>query len=178
MVNKVVVLDTSLLVVWLQVPGFEAAGPAHDLWNYDCVEKLIRQNEQSGALLVLPLATIIETGNLICRSPKNSRKMFADKLADLIMLSAKGLSPWAIFTEQSVLWEPEQLITLATDWPALTSRKRCHSMGDATIAIVANYYAKMGYTVEIATGDTGLKQFQPTVIPPVSIPRRRQNIMT
>ena len=46
------------------------------------------------------------------------------------------------------------------------------SLGDATIKDVAYYYAQMGYSVEILTGDRGLKAYEPSV--PPEIPRRRQ----
>ena len=45
-------------------------------------------------------------------------------------------------------------------------------MGDATIKIVAEYYGKAGMTVEIITGDAGLKAYE--TIAPVLIPRRRR----
>ena len=37
---------------------------------------------------------------------------------------------------------------------------------------VAEYYAQMGYGVEILTGDQGLKAYEP--VTPVKVPRRRQ----
>jgi len=41
-----------------------------------------------------------------------------------------------------------------------------------TIKEVAEYYARMGYRVEIFTGDEGLKAYEPIV--PAEAPRRRQ----
>lgn len=46
------------------------------------------------------------------------------------------------------------------------------SIGDATIKNAANYYAAMGCTVKIFTGDLDLKSFEPAE--PAEIPRRRQ----
>ncbi|NGZ05459.1 MAG: hypothetical protein G8237_03810 [Magnetococcales bacterium] len=168
--DKVLVFDTSILVVWLKVPGLEEAGPKHDLWDHGRVEKLI--NEYKDAIYVLPLATIIEAGNLICKISKDQRQQFAQKLSDIIKLSCEGQSPWAVFSDQSLLWEPEHLIKLADSWPALTEGNRCHSMGDATIKTVAEHYASMGFPVDIVTADFGLKQFQPTSRA-TPVPRRK-----
>lgn len=132
-------------------------------------------NQQGSLLeLQLPLATIIETGNMICRCARGERSAPAQALSDIIGLSAKGESPWGVFSDQGVLWEPSQLSELVNNWVPLVDRGRCHSMGDATIAKVAEYYARMGYAVEIFTGDYGLKQFEPTLAPWPAVPRRRK----
>jgi len=39
--------------------------------------------------------------------------------------------------------------------------------------MVADYYSKIGFTVEILTGDGGLKAYEPTRV--VHTPRRRKN---
>ncbi|MCF6210213.1 MAG: hypothetical protein L3J88_00505 [Gammaproteobacteria bacterium] len=84
--------------------------------------------------------------------------------------SANQQTPWAAFSEQSVLWSSERLTQLADSWPELAVQKL--SLGDATIKDVAEYYAQMSYQVEILTGDTGLKAYEP--IAPAEIPRRKQ----
>lgn len=111
--------------------------------------------------------TLIETGNHIAQAASR-RYEAAQSLAKLIA-AADGTTPWAAFTEQSTLWEAEQLKQLATQWPPLAAEKI--SIGDATIKTVAEYYAKMGFQVEILTGDGGLKAYQPAT--PTRIPRRR-----
>lgn len=85
--------------------------------------------------------------------------------------AADERTPWAAFTDQSVLWDADGLKKLATEWPSLAAQKI--SIGDATIKTVAEYYAKLGCQVEILTGDEGLKSYEPTVSVP--IPRRRRN---
>ncbi|MBF0283682.1 MAG: hypothetical protein HQL51_04395 [Magnetococcales bacterium] len=174
MAQKVVVIDSSLLVVWLKVPGRQDAGPKHDLWDFDRIDAMFRKNQEEGATFVLPVATIIETGNMICGVPKKEDRLPpAQALVELITSSGRGVSPWAIFSDQSVLWESDQLIRIVEKWPELTGRSRCVSMGDATIKVVAEHYAKMGFHVEIATGDFGLKSFQPPAPVVVPTPRRR-----
>lgn len=84
--------------------------------------------------------------------------------------SAEHKEPWAAFSDQTILWSPDKLKLLADIWPNLAAEKL--SLGDATIKDVAEYYAQMGYSVEILTGDQGLKAHQPET--PALIPRRRQ----
>jgi hypothetical protein len=31
--KRILILDTSILCVWLEVPGMETCGPNHDVWN-------------------------------------------------------------------------------------------------------------------------------------------------
>jgi hypothetical protein len=85
-------------------------------------------------------------------------------------LAADARSPWAAFTEQADLWQADNLRALSENWPAQAAQKL--SIGDASIKDVAEYYHKAGYTVEILTGDQGLKAYEPAR--PAMIPRRRQ----
>lgn len=82
-------------------------------------------------------------------------------------------TPWAAFSDQSILWSSDKLKSLADTWPDLAFQKL--SLGDATIKDVTDYCAQMGYSVEILTGDQGLKAYEPSV--PPEIPRRRQRLM-
>jgi hypothetical protein len=166
--RKVLIIDTSILCVWLKVPGMNSCGHADDSWDRTRVHKKIQKEEKEKSTFVLPLATIIETGNHIAQA-SHSRKERADALADLMEKSADNKTPWAAFSDQTGLWSPEKLKMLAESWPALAAAKL--SIGDATIKDVADYYAGIGYNVEILTGDQGLKSYEPKVS--VEIPRRR-----
>ncbi len=66
--RKVLILDTSILCVWLDVPGMEGCGPDSDRWDKLRVEEKIQEEEQNRTTFVLPLASIIETGNHIAKS--------------------------------------------------------------------------------------------------------------
>jgi hypothetical protein len=167
--RRVLILDTSVLCCWLRVSGKEETGPAEDRWNHDRINKQISEEKQRNSILVLPIATLIETGNHIAQSPSN-RFDTATKLAQCLKDAADAQTPWAAFTEQSPLWEDDSLRNLANSWPSLATSGM--SIGDATIKDVAEYYAKAGYDVEILTADTGLKSYQPTS--PIPIPRRRR----
>jgi len=168
--KKVLILDTSILCVWLNVPGMTYCGPDDDKWDTTRVAQKITEEETAGTTFVLPLASIIETGNHIAQVKNGNRLQLAQALAKLIHDSATEQTPWAAFSEQSTLWSPEKLIALARNWPALANQKI--SLGDATIKDVAEYYHQMSYAVEILTGDQGLKSHEP--MRPAMIPRRRQ----
>jgi hypothetical protein len=181
MPKKVLVIDTSILCVWLGVPSKDTCKVADETWDQQRVETLIKQEEANGTTLVLPLATLIETGNHIAQVKKpytEKRYSLAQALAKYMIKAVDEESPWAAFTEQSTLWEAEALKELAQEWPSLAAQadtkkdKGGLSIGDATIKRVADYYAKMGNEVEILTGDEGLKAYQPAS--PPKPPRRRR----
>jgi hypothetical protein len=168
MSRRVAIFDTSLFCCWLEVPGRETAGSGTDLWNTERVAFLVESELDKGSMIVLPLATIIETGNHISQAPR-LRFETANRLSEQLRKAAQSESPWAAFTEQSILWEPDQLTLLADQWPALAARKI--SIADATIKHVADYYARAGYAVRILTADTALRHYEPPA--PTKKPRRR-----
>ncbi|MBD2046884.1 hypothetical protein H6F78_14970 [Coleofasciculus sp. FACHB-64] len=168
--RKVLIIDTSILCVWLKIPKMETCGAAPNQWNFERVDRLIEEERSKSTTLVLPLATILETGNHIAQAGSR-RYETAQALAKIMTEAADEKSPWAAFTDQSVLWEAEGLKKLASEWPALATQKI--SIGDATIKTVAEYYDKMGFEVDILTGDKGLKAYQSTT--PAPVPRRRRS---
>lgn len=167
MMRKVLVIDTSVLCVWLKVPGKETCGSSQALITYEMVAEKIEEERKLGTTFILPLATIIETGNHIAHS-SGDRKSLGDEFAQIMIASADETSPWAAFTEQSGLWNPENLKKLAEKWKKTVISGQ--ALGDASIVEVVNYYTDLGYEVEIFTGDEGLKAFEPTV----EVPRRRR----
>lgn len=170
--EKVVLLDTSILCVWLKVTDHEDCGPDGDKWDYERVNARIEEEIQNHSTFVLPLATIIETGNHIAHS-RGDRFPMASALREIVIKSADEESPWAAFSEQELLWKGDGLKSLLDRWQktAITGQ----SMGDASIVDVANLYYKMGMDVEILTGDNGLKAYQPTTQQTKRlVPRRRK----
>ncbi|MFH1139464.1 MAG: hypothetical protein V1816_25555 [Pseudomonadota bacterium] len=166
--KRILIIDTSILCVWLDVPGLNACGPNDDRWDRARVEKKIQHEMEQDTTFVLPLATILETGNHIAQA-QQSRRERGKALAELMKQSADRQTPWAAFSDQSALWSAEKVKALADIWPDLAAQKL--SLGDATIKDVAEYYAQIGYAVEILTGDKGLKAHQPAT--PLQVPRRR-----
>jgi hypothetical protein len=166
--NKVL-LDTSVMCCLLKVQGKDTAGPLDDRWDHDRISALVEKETRQGSTLVLPLASLIETGNHISQAPAN-RFAAATELAGHLASSINSESPWAAFTDQADLWGADKLANLANEWPALAAGGL--SIGDATIKQVAEWYATAGFEVEIVTGDAGLKSYEP--LKPPALPRSRR----
>lgn len=171
--KKVVILDTSMFCVWLQVPNYETCGTTDDVWDYARVNQKITEEINNQSTLVLPLAAIIETGNFISHIKGNLRYEKANELCRILISTVHNEEPWVAFSEQSELWNDENVLELATQWASLAEQGI--SIADTTIIKVAQYYAALGWSVEILTGDGGLSAYQssPSQKPPI-IPRRRQ----
>lgn len=165
--RKVLIIDTSLFCVWLQIPGMEDCGTDKDKWNFQRVNNCIQEEIRKGTTLVLPLATLIETGNHIAQA-RTKRREIAQALATIMNYAADETSPWAAFGEQFEVWSSEKLKELAVEWPDKAAEKI--SIGDATIKKVGDFYAKKGYQVEFLTADEQLKAQEP---PPKTQKKRR-----
>lgn len=165
--QRVLVIDTSILCCWLQINGKETSGPSDDIWDYNRVDNHINERLNDGWFLVLPLASLLETGNHIANSA-GLRFEQATELGNMLRKSANRDAPWAAFVDQAALFEQSKLIDIANNWPELAAGGM--SIGDYLIVDVANYYARAGIEVELLTGDEGLKAYQPAV--PVKAPRR------
>ena len=170
--GKVIVFDTSVLCCWLKIPGKDQCGPSSDRWNYDRINQLVQEEQEQKSTFVLPLATIIETGNHIAQANGKGRRSLALALSELIIKSAEAKEPWAAFRHQAELWSEERMNVFAKEWPSFAVQGL--GIGDATIKDVAEYYARIrNGGVEILTGDDGLKAYQPSA-PSRKGPRRRR----
>lgn len=169
--KRVLIIDSSILCCWLQIPHKEICGPTNDRWDYDRVEAQIRDEIDNGAVLVLPVASLIETGNHIAHS-NGEKYQLASSLCALLHKTILEEEPWAAFEHQAELWKNEKLTILADSWPDFAIQGL--GIGDATIKDVANYYYSTGaISVEILTGDQGLKAHEPPTVQNL-VPRRRR----
>jgi len=169
--GKVLIIDTSILCVWLKVRDMDTCGPEADKWDYNRVKEKIDSEKQSGTIFVLPLASIIETGNHIAHS-NGDKKDPAEELVNIIYSAIDSATPWAAFEEQKDLWASEGLKKLVEEWRKTVHSKQ--SLADASIVTVANKYSDLGYCVEILTGDGGLKAYEPRELELIYTPRRRK----
>lgn len=169
--KKILIIDTSILTVWLQIPGFETAG-SNNQWNYAKIVDKLKSEEKVDTCFVLPIATIIETGNHIAHIKQGDVYALVNRFADLLELVAQNQTPWTLFTTQAELWTPEHLMELANQWRQTGVMKL--SLGDASIVKVAHYYQLMQYNVEIFTGDAQLKSYESIAPANIIVPRRRR----
>lgn len=165
--QRVVVFDTTILCVWLRVPGKDTCGPRDDPWDFKRVAATVDFEIENGCTLVLPMAAIFETGTHITNSNGN-RFSLATALMSLVRKTLDQEEPWAAFSQQDDKLRNDWR-DLTDHWPDLAARRI--SLADATIKNVAEYFAEMGADVEIFTGDQGLKAYEPAK--PVARPRRR-----
>ncbi len=154
---KVIIIDTSILNVWLKVPGKETSGKKNE-FDFEYVDSYIKNEIKNGSKLVLPMTSVIETGNHIAHS--GGRRMnSANELKSIIEKVAEGKAPWLAFDQQNQLWEKNKLKELAAQW-IVGVEKEEQSIGDTAIVEVAKHYASAGFEVEIFTGDGGLKNYE------------------
>lgn len=79
MKRKVVILDTCLACVWLEVPSKEVVGAANDLWDTGRVQREITALTHEGYEIVLPIAVMIEMGNHIAQIKQDNRVEYIER---------------------------------------------------------------------------------------------------
>ncbi len=90
MVRRVEFVDTSVLCNILDIPGRNQ--------DRESVLRALRDEKRS-CDLILPVTTVIETGNHIAQlSDGRLRRQHADKLSDLLGLVITGQAPWVLHT--------------------------------------------------------------------------------
>lgn len=173
MTDKVLIIDTSILLVMLQVPYRKECGADGNHWDAAGVNDKIKQEQDLGTCFVLPLATIIETGNHIAHIQGDKYKYVKD-FSDLVEKTIDNENPWIAFSKQSELLQGESLRQLLNRWRN-SAIEEAQSLGDASIADVANYFLRAGRKVEIFTGDGGLKNYENKEVQDAILqPRRRK----
>lgn len=153
---KILIIDTSIMCVWLRVPGMETTGKNNE-YTYDIVAQHIEEERGKGTKLVLPVATIIETGNHIAHANGNKEQSIKE-LSSMIISSAKGETPWIAIDMQHTLWNVDNLSVLVEKWKKTVISEK-QSIGDAAIVQIAQQFAPT-CEVEIFTGDGGLKNYE------------------
>lgn len=99
-------VDTSVLCDLLKVPG--------KCQRHEEVREELSTLHDRGVALVLPIATIIETGNHIARAPEGTgRRASAEAFVGVLRLTATGEAPWVL---HSVAWDG-RMLDLLCDGP-------------------------------------------------------------
>jgi hypothetical protein len=151
----VVFIDTSVLCNFLRIPG--------KAQYEEVVHKDYERRRNDGNMFVLPMASIIETGNHIEQlSNGEQRRRCADDLTKILRLVATDTSPWVLV---ETAWDCELLKQFCDggegdSTPAFLDVATEGSLGggDLTILIERDRYAKSvkASTVEIWTYDQQL----------------------
>lgn len=83
-------IDTSVMMNLLEVPGRCA--------DSQMIKEEFKQTIDNKEFLILPIATIIETGNHIAHiSNGNSRRTIASKFGEFLRKTAEGEAPWQLY---------------------------------------------------------------------------------
>ena len=131
----VVFLDTSVLVEVLGVPG-KSQCPAE-------IQSQLRSRTEAGESMILPTATIIETGNHIAQLGNgDQRRRFAEAFARLLEGTVAGAAPWVL---NGARWDSSLLSAIcrgARGCPPLADMAtRGVGAGDVSILAEAEAYA-------------------------------------
>ena len=85
--SAVVIVDTSVFLNVLDVPGFNQ--------DRGAVFRTFRNHLEDGAIMLLPMAAIFETGNHIAKiRDGGNRRRFARKYVDQVREALNGTAPW------------------------------------------------------------------------------------
>lgn len=110
--NDIVIVDTSVFVCMLDLPG-------EDTSRRDEVIAEFRQCVQRGDFLLLPISSIIETGNWVARrSDGHLRRKCADRFVQEVLRSLRGESPFRAIP----LLDNEELLKWIAEFPEYAMR--------------------------------------------------------
>jgi hypothetical protein len=115
------IIDTSILCNIVKIPGMHQ--------NYEEVMQQLRDLINQGCVLLLPMATIIETGNHIAQNGDgNQRRETAGKFVTLVNDAIINKAPWTIPTP---LFHQNELAEYMQAFPDCAMRGI--SLGDLSI---------------------------------------------
>jgi predicted nucleic-acid-binding protein len=153
------VIDTNIFSFLLGVKGT----PRADL-TIESVKEKIKEIDEKGETIVIPLPVMIETGNQLTNSSTNKEKK-CQNMIELIERQFDNKRPWHSFSEQNIFWEKENLRKILNVWH---EQVNSINFGDFLIIALAAYlkeeYRQRGdYEVLLWTEDNNaLKAFEGT----------------
>lgn len=116
------IIDTSVLVNILNIPNMNEN-------HKDAIDEFNQLAQSDRDTLILPLATIIETGNHIAHIPDGTmRRKKAELFARYLEKTAKGEAPWEYYCKEL---DRNDLLIIANDFPECATRAT--GLGDMSI---------------------------------------------
>ncbi len=155
-----VLIDTSIFLHILRVSGYE--NPTQEANIAKCMKHLL----ESGAVLYLPLTTILETGNHIGHIPNGEkRRQAAQHFVNRIQEALDGNAPWHV----APFVDEEALKTCLADFETYATQK----LGLGDMLLIENAARRLtefaqarGEEVCIWTLDEALRAHSPYPCPP------------
>ena len=121
-------IDTSVMANMLKIPG-----RCNDA---ESVQEEFKQVLEAKEVLILPIATIIETGNHIAHiADSNARRSIAGKFGEYLRKTAEGEAPWQLY---GIEIDKEGLLYLADHIEENASQKI--GIGDMSIIHAYDQY--------------------------------------
>lgn len=155
-------IDTSVMLNLLEVPDMcKDAEEVKEQW---------KKNLEAKDILIMPAATIIETGNHIAHIANgNRRREIAGRFGEFLRKTAEGEAPWQLYGVKSI---KEELLYLADNIEDFATREI--GIGDMSIVYAYQHYIEetpaIG-TIMIWSTDTHLQGYR---IEDVLMTRRRK----
>ncbi|MDE6567249.1 MAG: hypothetical protein K2K70_05915 [Lachnospiraceae bacterium] len=155
-------IDTSVMLNLLEVPNRCA--------DAEEVKEQWKKNLAAKDVLIMPIATIIETGNHIAHIANgNKRRKIAGKFSEYLRKTAEGEAPWQLYDVKN---REEELLYLAENIEDFATREI--GIGDMSIIYAYQHYIEetpaIG-TIMIWSTDKHLQIYQKDN---VSMVRRRR----
>ncbi len=162
-VMDVRIIDTTVLANILDIPNMNQN-------RTEVIKEYSRLQELDNQVLILPLATIIETGNHIAHiSDVNIRRKIAKKMGEYLKNTASNNAPWQYFGKEL---DKNDLLKLSFEFP--DSAMRDTGLGDLSIIRAYEKYKEsvpaIG-TIMIWSTDSHLVGYKEEM----KLPQRRKN---
>ncbi|AQP50449.1 hypothetical protein [Tessaracoccus flavescens] len=125
--NRVILIDTSVFLNLLRVPG--RCGDA------DACRKEFERLAKADVKFVLPITTIVETGNFI-QQCTGDRRAAAQRFENALIAATEDAPPWII---RDVKWDPEFVLALTagdSTGTSMVDHFTSKSLGAGDIAIL------------------------------------------
>ncbi|WP_425058634.1 hypothetical protein SCACP_32910 [Sporomusa carbonis] len=156
-------IDTSILVNILDIPNMNDK-------HSQVIEEFQAVIKDKSQVLILPLATIIETGNHIAHiSNGEIRRQKAKRMAAFLENTASGKAPWKYYGKEL---ETDDLLWLAKEFPDNAMRQT--GIGDLSIIRAYEKYKEEVPAIEtimIWSVDSHLSSYREEM----TMPARRKN---
>lgn len=170
--HKVLILDTNVLLCWLNVPGFNTAGTL----THESVTAELKKEKGNGTMLIIPYVAIIEVGTNITRVGNNRAATSANKFIEILEKAKEytineTIPPpnteywWRLSTVSEIihLFSPETILETVKEWLQRGLKNQFRSIpsvADLSIRQVCEFYKqKRVFEVEVYSTDEDLNRY-------------------
>ncbi len=122
--SAIILIDTSILLNILDVPGYNQ--------DKEAVQQQYEQHVQNGDQLLLPMATVVETGSHVADIPNGyHRRAWGQIFVNLVKQTHRGEAPWSPIAFPKL----DSIVQWLDDFPEFAGRK----IGFADMTIIKDW---------------------------------------